>query len=344
MSSQTVFFTAGSTSKSIDVALVQKAAATSPGDPLTGLLYNTASLSAYARNSPTVAPAAITLATQTVTGAWSSGGLVELDSTHAPGMYRFDIPNTWLATAGQCSVTFTGAANLATHTVFIIVTAVDLYDAVRGGMTALPNAAAGAAGGLIAAGTGTNQISLASGQVLVQSGTAAGQLSVASGVIAANVTAFGGTAGTFAGGRPEVNTTFFGGTLGTFATGIPAVNAVQWKGVAPNSLVSGRVDTTVGATQAGTIVAATFATDAVDTNALAASAATEIAAAIKATVIETNASVTVGQALSVMLAALAGVTSGGGNTLKDPSGTSSRIVATIDGSNNRTAMSLTPST
>lgn len=324
MSSQTVFLTAGSTSKSVDVALVQKAAATSPGDPLTGLAFNTASLTAYARASATVAPAAITLATQTVTGAYSAGGLVELDPTHCPGLYRFDIPDTWLAAAGRCSITFAGAPNLATHTIFIIVTAVDLYDAVRGGMTALPNAAAAAAGGLLTAGTGTNQLSTASGQVLVQSGTASGQLSVTSGIVAANVTQFGGTAG-------------------TFATGIPAVNTVQWRGVQPSNLITGRVDSTVGETQAGTIVAATFATDAIGSAALAATAATEIATAVKATIVEVNGSFTIGQVLSELLAVCCGVTTGGGNTFKDPSGTSSRVVATVDGSNNRTAMSLTPS-
>ncbi|OQW37065.1 MAG: hypothetical protein A4C66_03265 [Nitrospira sp. HN-bin3] len=50
------------------------------------------------------------------------------------------------------------------------------------------------------------------------------------GDINVDVTAFGGTAGTFASGRPEVNTSHFGGTAGTFASGIPAVNATQISG------------------------------------------------------------------------------------------------------------------
>lgn len=67
----------------------------------------------------------------------------------------------------------------------------------------------------------------------------------------ANVTQFGGTAGTFASGRPEVNTTHiagsavstssaqlgvnvvnFGGSAGTFASGRPEVNATHWSGTA----------------------------------------------------------------------------------------------------------------
>lgn len=128
MSTQTIFLTAGATSKSVDIALVQKAAATSPGDPLTGLAYNTASLTAYYRAGATGSLTAISLATQTVTGAYSSGGFVEISSANAPGLYRFDIPNAVIATAGEANIVFNGAANLATHTLKIIVTDVDLYD------------------------------------------------------------------------------------------------------------------------------------------------------------------------------------------------------------------------
>jgi len=190
MSTQTVFVTAGSTSKTIDVALVQKAAATSPGDPITGLAFNTSSLTAYYRNGATGTLTAITLATQTVGGAYSSGGFVEISSTNAPGLYRFDVPNAVIATAGIASVTFTGAANLATHTVYFVVTAVDFYDSVRGGMTALPNAAAAASGGLFTRGTGAGQIN-----------------QDANGRIDVNQVAAGGAAGTYASGIPAVSLT-----------------------------------------------------------------------------------------------------------------------------------------
>ncbi|MFO1465867.1 MAG: hypothetical protein U1F35_05415 [Steroidobacteraceae bacterium] len=128
MSTQTTFLTAGATSKTVDIALVQKASASSPGDPITGLAYNTASFKAYQRSGPTSTPAAITLATQTVGGAYSSGGFVELDATNMPGLYRFDIPNALIASAGETNILFSGAANLAPHTLKIIVTDVDFYD------------------------------------------------------------------------------------------------------------------------------------------------------------------------------------------------------------------------
>jgi hypothetical protein len=62
-----------------------------------------------------------------------------------------------------------------------------------------------------------------------------------------------------------------------------------------------------------------------------------------ATVVETQGSYTVQQAISVMLAALAGVTSSGGATFATPDGVSTRIAATTNASNERTAMTLTPS-
>src|SRR5579871_3987455 len=61
-------------------------------NPITGLVFNSSGLIAY-YVQPLQNSASITLATQTVTGAWSSGGFVEVDSTHMPGTYRFDVPN-----------------------------------------------------------------------------------------------------------------------------------------------------------------------------------------------------------------------------------------------------------
>jgi hypothetical protein len=70
---------------------------------------------------------------------------------------------------------------METHTLKIIVTAVDLYDSVRAGMTALPNAAAAANGGL-------PTVDAANG-VKVSVGTAAGQVNVASGKVPSTIAA-----------------------------------------------------------------------------------------------------------------------------------------------------------
>lgn len=73
---------AGSTSKSVYFDILDSTSTT--GGRKTGLAFNTASLTAYyAKNG--AASVAITLATQTASGAYSSGGFVEVDATHMPG-------------------------------------------------------------------------------------------------------------------------------------------------------------------------------------------------------------------------------------------------------------------
>lgn len=73
--------------------------------------------------------------------------------------------------------------------------------------------------------------------VLISSGTGTGQLSVTSGVIASNVQQFGGSAGTFAGGRPEVNASHWGGTA--VASAVVNANVVQQSG---DSAVADRIE------------------------------------------------------------------------------------------------------
>lgn len=134
MSLQTIWKTVGMTSQSADISLLQNAASTAAGDPVLGLAYNTSGLVCYYRIPPAGTVTQINLATQTTGGAYSSGGFVKIDDTHAPGQYRFDIPNACLASLGECNITFSGApagtaGNMETHTLKVIVTAFDLFSA-----------------------------------------------------------------------------------------------------------------------------------------------------------------------------------------------------------------------
>jgi hypothetical protein len=346
-------FKKGSTSKSIDIFV--RDSSQTDGRGLTGLVFNTSSLVAYYHRAGSAATA-ITLATLgSATAAWATGGFIAVDGTNMPGLYRLDIPDAVLASGvDEAYIMLKGAANMEPVVIRVQLTSIDVNDAVRGGMTALPNANAEAVGGLFTRGSGAGQINQdANGRVDTNTVAIGADTTSVTNLKAytngttpapVNVTQNGGVAIVSASGRQEVNVSHFGGTAGTFSSGIAAVNTVQWRGTQPNTLTSGRVEGLVGALSAGVITAAGFATDAIDANALKADAVTEIAAGLKALVIETNGSITVGQALSVILAACAGVTSNGGNTLKDASGTSTRITATTDGSNNRTAMTLNPST
>lgn len=101
----------GTTSR-IEYVFVQDSSSTTGGGK-TGLAYNTAGLTAYYAR-PGGSATSITLATQTVTGAYSSGGFVEVDATNMPGVYRFDVPDACFATGvDKCVLMLKGAANMA---------------------------------------------------------------------------------------------------------------------------------------------------------------------------------------------------------------------------------------
>ena len=71
--------------------------------------------------------------------------------------------------------------------------------------------------------------------------------------------------------------------------------------------------------------------------------AADVAAAVRAIVVESQGSYTLQQALSIILSVLAGVTSDSGATVSTPNGLATRAAATINASQERTAMTLTPS-
>jgi len=137
---------AGSTSQSVNVFIQDSSSTTGAG--LTGLVFNTASLTAYYA-LPRAVAVVINLATlAAITTAWASGGFKEIDATNMPGWYRLDIPDAALASGRFVSLHLKGAANMAPLPIEIELTGWDNQDGVRGGMTALPNAAAAANGGL----------------------------------------------------------------------------------------------------------------------------------------------------------------------------------------------------
>jgi hypothetical protein len=107
-----LFVQAQATSNRSEYVFVQDSASTTGGGK-TGIAYNAAGLTAYYVR-PAGSATSITLATQTVTGTWSSGGWVEVDATNLPGIYRFDIPNAVFATGvDHAVVMLKGASGMA---------------------------------------------------------------------------------------------------------------------------------------------------------------------------------------------------------------------------------------
>ena len=145
--------TAGKTNVSVYFYIVQDASATSPGEPVTGLLFSdieTGGSASYARQGAArVDLTLITLASASATHA--DGGFILVDDTNMPGLYRCDYADaTFLTGVDQVMLQIVVASgkNAVASPIFVEITDVDLRDSVRGGMTALPNAAADAAGGL----------------------------------------------------------------------------------------------------------------------------------------------------------------------------------------------------
>ena len=145
--------TAGSTNVSVYYYIVQDASATSPGEPVTGLLFSdieTGGSASYVRQGAArVDLTLITLAS--ASAAHADGGFILVDDTNMPGLYRCDYPDAAFATGVDqtfCQIVVASANNAVAAPILIDITDVDLRDSVRAGLTALPNAAADAAGGL----------------------------------------------------------------------------------------------------------------------------------------------------------------------------------------------------
>jgi len=94
------------------------------GSGLTGLAHDTSGLTCYYVRVGGSA-AAVSLATQTVTGAHADGGFVEVDATNLPGLYRLDLPDAVCATGvEEAALLLKGASNMAP-----VVVGIELADA-----------------------------------------------------------------------------------------------------------------------------------------------------------------------------------------------------------------------
>jgi len=157
-----MIITAGKINVTVDVYFVDDDGGTAPGEPTTGLLFSdieTGGSASYHRQG--AARVDFTLITQTVAGVHADGGFIEIDSVNMPGLYRLDVPDAAFATGVDYVViqlVAAGANNTMMRPLLIDLTDVDLRDSVRGGMTALPNAAADAAGGLATSAGGATGI------------------------------------------------------------------------------------------------------------------------------------------------------------------------------------------
>lgn len=211
----------GSTSNIERVVLID----VTSGTPKTGLAYNTGGLtiSTIADNESTATTyTANGSTTETITtlGTFAAPTATkcrfkEVDSTNHPGLYELQIADARysVSNAKYLDITITLSGTIIPQRLRVRLAKFDLDDSVRAGLTALPNANAGASTGLplsvdssgrvdvlkingtsqtardigasvlLSSGTGTGQVDLSSGQVKVQSGTGSGQISTSSGQV-----------------------------------------------------------------------------------------------------------------------------------------------------------------
>ena len=135
--------------------LIQDSTSTTGGGK-TGLTNASSGLTCYYKRDSGSASVAVTLdaSTGVTLGTYeptnaANGALKEVDATNAPGLYEFHVPNNALASGAKAVVfVLRGVTGMVDCRLEIELTAINNQDVVRGGMTALPNASANAAGGV----------------------------------------------------------------------------------------------------------------------------------------------------------------------------------------------------
>lgn len=133
----------GSTDVTRYIMLVDSTA----GTPETGYTITSLDLQ-YTRNRTAPAAKVDATALAATDSAHGDNQAIQVDATSSPGLYRVDWPDAAFATGADKVILVVSGTGLAPAVEEIQLIDVDLADTVRMGLTALPNAAADAAGGL----------------------------------------------------------------------------------------------------------------------------------------------------------------------------------------------------
>lgn len=148
---------AGATSNILQIFIADSSSTTGAG--LTGLVFNTASLTAYYHKDGDTTATAITLVTMTV-GTFTSSGFKEIDATNMPGWYQFCPPDAAFSAGKSTAFHLKGATNMAPLPLEVELWAVDPQVATNFGLSAIPTATAGASTGLLISGSNSGTTTL----------------------------------------------------------------------------------------------------------------------------------------------------------------------------------------
>lgn len=154
---------AGATSQSIEIFIFNP----TTGLPDSTVLYSDAGLVLQYRRKGAANVNITEVNLAALTTAWTDSGFLLIGN----GAYRLDLPNAAVA-AGSTGVLVHGTmTSRVVINRYIDLVAYNSQDAIRLGLTSLPNVVSGLAGAIPTTGTGANQIAVTSGAILLSSGT-----------------------------------------------------------------------------------------------------------------------------------------------------------------------------
>ena len=130
----------GSTDRSAYIRIIDS----TDGTPETGVVYNTSGIAMWYRREGATQTAITEASLSALDSAHSDGGIIHIGD----GYYRLDLPDAAFATGANSVIVGGAVTGMIVIGEVIQLVNHDVEDGVRMGLTALPNAAADAAGGL----------------------------------------------------------------------------------------------------------------------------------------------------------------------------------------------------
>ncbi len=173
-----------STNESVVIRIIDE----SDGTPETGVEHNTSGIDLWYRREGATKTSITEAALSALDDAHSDGGIEHIGD----GYYRLDLPDAAFADGANGVAVGGTVTGMVVIGCYVPLLDVDPYDSVRGGLTALPNAAADAAGGL--------PISDAGGLDLDTLDTNVSNILKASAIIVTTITVIDTNSGTLAAG------------------------------------------------------------------------------------------------------------------------------------------------
>src|SRR5574343_67011 len=269
---------------SADQSVVIRIIDSTDGTPETSVVYNTSRIDLWSRREGDT-KTSITEATLTnLNDAHSDGGVLHIGD----GYYRLDLPDAAVATVANGVMVGGTVTGMIVIGCYVPLVDHDPYAGVRLGLTALPNAAADAAGGLPISDAGGLDLDAKIGALTF---TVAGDVDV-------NIQSIAGAALNTSSAQIGVNVVNAAGTAwgsGAITAAAIATGAIDADAIADNAIDAGAIATgaiTNAKFSAGAIDAAAIADNAIDAGAIATGAITNAkfaAGAIDATAIANGA-------------------------------------------------------